>query len=236
MKHKSILLGLLALLLSSTAFGQILLPPWDTPPQAEQLLNHDGFMVSYNNVTKCPNWVSWDLSPEEAAADVTGRTDFFTTDPLVKGPQAEYSDYSHNKYGLDRGHMAPSADFKWSKSANEQTFYLTNICPQDHALNEGLWLELEQRCRAWAKRYHTNVQIICGPIHEEVPNAIGKNLVYVPEAFFKIIRMNVGGKKYYIAFIFPNQPLDIQENIFNYTVNPEEMPSGLARKIKKLIR
>lgn len=222
MKHKSILAWLAAMLLlmlcSLPGRAQILTPMWAEEPEAEQLIEHDGFVVSYNEVTKCPNWVSWDLSPEEASADVTGRTDFFTTDPLIKGPQAEYADYGRNDYGLDRGHMAPSADFKWSKDANAQTFYLTNICPQDHTLNEGLWLELEQRCRAWAKRYNTTLQIVCGPVHGKNPVKIGKNGVWVPTAFFKVIRMTVEGKPYCIAFIFPNAPLDINDDIFDYVV------------------
>lgn len=223
MKTKTLLLGLLALFLSAAGASQTILPSWNVKPTAEQLLQHDGFTVSYNDITKCPNWVSWELTPEEAAAEAVGRTDFFTTDPLVSGPQAEYSDYTRNPYGLDRGHMAPSADFRWSRSANEQTFYLTNICPQDHTLNEGLWLELEQRCRAWAKRYNTAVQIICGPIHSKNPNTIGKNKVWVPEAFFKIVLMTIGDKRYCITFIFPNKPLDIQEDIFNYLSSSQEI-------------
>ena len=223
MKSKIIIIGIFALLLSPVLHGQILIPEWKTPPKAEQIIRHEGFTVSYNSVTKCPNWVSWDLTPEEASSEVTGRTGVFATDPLAEGPQAEDSDYTRNKYGLDRGHMAPSADFKWSRTANEQTFWLTNVCPQDHTLNEGLWLELEQRCRAYAKRYKTTLQIVCGPIHEKVPNSIGKNLVYVPVAFFKVVSMTVKGKPYGIAFIFPNSPLSVNDNIFMYAVELEEI-------------
>lgn len=221
MKHKSIFLGLVALLLACTLYGQAVTLPWDSKPSSETVIDYTGFTISYNHDTKCPNWVSWELTPEEAAADAVGRTDFFQPDPELKGPQAEYVDYTRNKYGLDRGHMAPSADFRWSKTANEQTFYLTNICPQDHTLNEGLWLELEQRCRAWAKRYNSAVQIICGPIHEEVPNTIGKNRVWVPAAFFKIITMTVDGTKYCIAFLFPNEPVNVNEDIFDFMVDAE---------------
>lgn len=216
---------LLLILLSSAAalFAQDIHPRWLKAPEAEQLLVHDGFTISYNDITLCPNWSAWTLTPAEAAADEVGRTDFFTTDPLVTGRQAEYRDYSRNAHALDRGHMAPSADFKWSKQANAETFYLTNICPQDHALNEGLWLELEQRCRAWAKHYNADIHIVCGPLFKETLRTIGANAVSVPSAFFKTIMMTMEGKRYAIAFVMPNSALDVQDDIFEYAVSMDEL-------------
>lgn len=212
------LILILAVLLAASLHAQTILPRWETPPAAEQILVHEGFTVSYNNTTLCPNWSAWELTPEEAAATLTGRTDFFTTDPLVEGRQAQYRDYSRNGLNLDRGHMAPSADFRWSVAANEQTFYLTNICPQDHTLNEGLWLEVEQRCRAWSKRYGTAVHIVCGPVFEGTPQRIGEGGVAVPSAFFKAVLLEYEGRYHAIAFLMPNSPLDILKDVFEYCI------------------
>lgn len=198
-------------------------PKWTTPTAAEQIIPHEGFTVSYNNRTLCPNWVIWELTSEEASSDVTGRTDFFTTDPNVSGPQADYRDYSRNPYGMDRGHMAPSADFKWSVSANEQTFYLTNVCPQAHGLNDGLWLELEQRCRAMVKRYNTPMTIVCGPVFDNNPKTIGKNRVHIPSAFFKAIKIRIEGKEYACAFILDNEDLDKYLDVFSFSVSSDEL-------------
>lgn len=212
------LILILAIILAASLHAQTILPRWETPPAAEQILVHEGFTVSYNNTTLCPNWSAWELTPGEAAATLTGRTDFFTTDPLVEGRQAQYRDYSRNGMDLDRGHMAPSADFRWSVAANGQTFYLTNICPQNHALNEGLWLELEQRCRTWAKRYGTAVHIVCGPVFEGTPQRIGEGGVAVPSAFFKAILLEYEGRYHAVAFIMPNRPLNLLSDIFDYCV------------------
>jgi len=209
----------IAILLSLNLNAQPDLPSWNKLPSSETIVDYIGFTVSYNHETKCPNWVAWDLTPEEAAADAVGRTDYFQPDPGLVGPQAAYRDYSRNNYGLDRGHMAPSADFKWSRDANEQTFYLTNICPQDHTLNEGLWLELEQRCRAWAKRYDTTVNIICGPLFGTGQKTIGQNAVSVPAAFFKFVRMQFDRKAYAIAFVLPNEPVDARRDLFDFCVS-----------------
>lgn len=198
--------------------AQSILPRWSAPPAAEQVIVHDGFTVSYNGITKCPNWVAWELTPEEAAASAFGRTDFFTTDPAVEGPQAQYRDYTRNPYGLDRGHMAPSGDFRWSREANEQTFYLTNVCPQDHSLNDGLWLELEQRCRIYAQKHATAVHIVCGPLFGTRPRTIGEGRVWVPDAFFKAILVEIDGQAYAAAFLFENDTLDFRDDIFDYCI------------------
>ena len=207
------------LLLCGGMAAQNTLPRWVTNPDSETVLAHNGFTVSYNHETLTPNWSAWDITPERLNTQVTGRTDFFTTDPDCPSPQAEYRDYSNNGLSLDRGHMAPSADFTWSTAANEQTFYLTNICPQNHALNEGLWLELEQRCRSYAKMYKTTVHVVCGPVYDSEHEYIGKeNRIEIPDAFFKAIMMTVDGKTYAAAFIMPNKALDVQDDIFQYLV------------------
>lgn len=69
-------------------------------------------------------------------------------------------DYSSS--GWDKGHMAPSADMKWSQTAMNESFYLTNICPQNHELNGRDWQTLEKYVRDWAVKYG-KVWIVCGP-------------------------------------------------------------------------
>ena len=47
-----------------------------------------------------------------------------------------------------RGHMAPAADMKWSKKAMEESFYMSNICPQNQKLNRDeldKWLESSRK-------------------------------------------------------------------------------------------
>lgn len=53
--------------------------------------------------------------------------------------------------GYDRGHIVASADRLYSKEANEQTFYYTNMSPQRHNLNTGVWLQLEKLVQEWAR-------------------------------------------------------------------------------------
>ena len=84
-----------------------------------------------------------------------GRTNKFLPDPDVRGAKAYTGDYT--KSGYDRGHMAPAADMKWSKQAMEESFYMSNICPQNPNLNRGDWNDLEEKSRQWAKKLWSRV-------------------------------------------------------------------------------
>lgn len=117
--------------------------------RSEQVIRHEGYTVSYNSDYKIANWVAYELTAEEAKSKKTERSNKFVPDPMVKGATATNEDYTRT--GYDRGHMAPAGDMKWSAKAMRESFYFSNICPQKPALNRGIWKELEEQSRLWAK-------------------------------------------------------------------------------------
>jgi endonuclease G len=58
------------------------------------------------------------------------------------------SDYTNS--GFDRGHLAPAGDMKWSETAMDESFLMSNISPQKPAFNRGIWKKLEEKIRSWA--------------------------------------------------------------------------------------
>lgn len=167
-----------------------------------QILKRKGYTLSYNADYKTSQWVAWELTRKETKGK-EGRTDKFLPDPDVLGAKAYTSDYT--KSGYDRGHMAPAADMKWSRQAMEESFFMSNICPQNPNLNRGDWNDLEEKSRQWAKKYGA-VYIACGPIYDtKRPKRIGNNKVAVPDAFYKVILINEKKNPKAIGFIFPNK-------------------------------
>ncbi len=167
-----------------------------------QILQRTGYTLSYDSKNKTPQWVAWELTKEETRGQEERSTEFLP-DPDVIGSQVVTYDYSHS--GYDRGHMAPAGDMKWNKQAMQESFYMSNICPQDHNLNTEDWNDLEMKAREWARRYG-KVYIVCGPIYNGKRNEyIGEHRVKVPDAFFKVILINNDNKQYALGFLFENE-------------------------------
>lgn len=199
----------------NTAIGDDVLLPAPLKSMPEQILHRKGYTVSYNKNLKIPNWVAWELSPEKLV-ERESRTDKFLPDPDLP----EHEAVTTNDYkgaGMDRGHMCPAGDNRWHWKAMQESFYMTNICPQNHNLNRGDWKELEEACRKWAQA-EGKIYIVCGPIlYQQKHRTIGKqHRVTVPEAFFKVILCTTSTPPKAIGFIYKNasgnHPLDSYVN------------------------
>ncbi len=203
---------------------ELAIPTFTTMPAKSQVIEHSGYTVSYNSSTKNPNWVGYELTSEEVAG-VVGREEGFCCDPLVKGAQACDDDYKGS--GWDRGHMAPAADMKWSKQAMEESFYLSNVSPQNKNLNRGVWKKLEELTRDKAELYG-RVVVVTGPIFTGTgQKSIGKSRVKVPDAFFKVLLTDYNGKYRAIGFICKNKAEKKKLKEYAMSIDDVESITGL---------
>ena len=123
--------------------------------------------------------------------------------------------------------MCPAADNKWSKKAMQESFYMSNICPQNQKLNRDDWGDLEDACRKWARKYGT-VYIACGPIYDKSkPERIGKHQVAVPDRFFKVVLINNRKNPIAMGFIFPNAAHHQKLEKYMSSVDDVEKATGL---------
>jgi len=169
-----------------------------------QLLYRIGYITSYNKTTKLPNWVAWKLTDDRTSGKVP-RCQNYSPDYDVPAPRQELEDWENKESEeFDHGHMCPAGDNKWAWKAMEETFLLTNICPQNSQLNQETWEHLESHCRWWANKYGT-IYIIAGPIFRNKNyRTFGNNKIAIPDAFFKVVlRMNKGKPKA-LGFIYEN--------------------------------
>lgn len=195
--------------------------PKGTP---EQILKRTGYVASYNKATLLPNWVAWHLTAERTEGSAKRSGVDFAEDTEVPEPRA--TDWDYYNSGYDRGHMCPAADNKWSKKAMEESFLFTNMCPQNGNLNRGDWNEMEMACRKWAKKYG-DLYIVCGPIlYKGKHKTIGKNMVVVPEAFFKVV-LRTGDDPQAIGFIYKNTSGNRPKDSYVNTVDEVERITGI---------
>lgn len=179
--------------------------PVSTKERAEILLEQNSYTVSYNPDLCIPNWVAWELNAEKLVERESRNSKFVPNPKLPEDMAVTTKEYTGS--GWDRGHMCPAGDNKYHWHAMNESFYMTNICPQNHNLNRGDWKELEEACRRWAEV--EPVYIVCGPINYRTPKYgyIGKTFrIRVPDAFFKVVLTGVqSGKPRAIGFIYKNE-------------------------------
>ena len=190
---------------------------------AEDIIVHLGYTASYNHTTLVPDWVAWELTAEELCETYDFQCSF-SRDPDVDFPKASREDYSYS--GWDKGHMAPRADMKWSGQALEESYYFTNICPQDHTMNSGAWRKIEELTRRLAK-YYGAVYVVCGPVYGTGQyGTIGKAGVQVPDAYFKALAVSTSEGYRTVAFLVDNNRQDGSPHSYAVTVDSVETVVG----------
>ncbi len=195
---------------------------------SERMLRRTNYTVSFNPDTNIPNWVAWSITSDELI-ERESRTDNFQPDPALP-PREAVTTADYTRSGYDRGHMCPAADNRYHWRAMDESFYMTNICPQHHNLNAGVWSTLEQQCRSWASG-NTIVHVVCGPILYEgrTPRYIGsEHRVRVPDAFFKVVLFGYEqGNPRGIGFIFENKAGKKSLDHYACTINEVERITGI---------
>lgn len=195
---------------------------------SEDVIVHTGYTVSYNSKRKIPNWVAYELTPEKANGTTPRpKNSPFREDPDFRGPQPSRSDYS-NKQNWDKGHLAPCADMKISGTTMIESFYFTNVCPQNHSINAGDWQTLEELVHNMAAKSGKAMYIVCGPIVSEGRfGTLGADGITIPDYFFKALLYKDAKGYHSIAFVMPNKPSSRCLGDYSLKVNDLERIIGV---------
>lgn len=207
---------------SPAADGLMELPKYEGD---DTIIKHKGFTLSYDTDALIPEWVAYELTAEETRGEMDRDESVFQMDPAYRSTQAMREDYTGS--GWTRGHMACAGDFHWDEDAMAETFYLTNICPQNEELNGGDWNYLEKQVRRWARDYG-RVWVVSGPIIGTGKYGyIGDRDVTVPDSFFKAVLVQNKGKYHSIAFVMDNDDKRYYLADCSMSVNDLESLTGL---------
>ncbi len=189
-----------------------------------QIVKHSVYALGYAEKYEQPAWVAYRLT----ASMVSGtnkREDNFRPDPGVATGSAVPEDYRGS--GYDRGHLAPVADFKSSAKWMDETFFMSNMSPQLHEFNAGIWEKLESKTRGWA-RHNKTIFVVSGAILRDGLPTIGRyNKVAVPEMYYKVILDIREPERKAIGFIFRNEGTRKPLESFALSVDEVERQTGL---------
>ncbi|GAB3997505.1 hypothetical protein GCM10028807_42890 [Spirosoma daeguense] len=191
----------------------------------DEIIRHEGFTLRYRDEYKNASWVAYPLLDYETKGDANRKYEQFKPDPEVSNGTAVTSDYTRS--GYDRGHLAPAGDFKFSQRIMRETFFMSNISPQEPDFNRGIWSDLENQVRAWAIRDH-GLYVITGPVLKPGLSTIGKtNEVSVPEKFYKVLLYCNKPDIRMIGFLLDNQGSNKSIREFVVSVDLIEQLTGL---------
>lgn len=213
------------------------------PGPVNDLRTATALTSSFNRQTRNPHWVAEHITPESLATHNGDRkhSSFVEDASIPEKFRAKLKDYFRS--GYDRGHQVPAADCKWSQTAMNDTFALSNMCPQvGDGFNRDYWAHLEDFCRRLTRQY-PSVRIVTGPLYLPRREQDGKwrvsyevvgspPNVAVPTHFYKVIFAEdgrAGGDVALGAFVLPNAVISNDKPLQDFEVPLEavERASGL---------
>ncbi len=207
----------------------------------DYVVSHTGYCLSYNENNEQANWVAYELTDEETKS-IVKRANKFMIDPKVITGTANDNDYARS--GYDKGHLAPAGDMGWSAKTMTESFYYSNMSPQDPGFNRGIWKRIEELVRSWAIQYKS-VYVVTGPVLTDGLQTIGPDKVSVPKYFYKVILDYNSSDIKGIGFIVPNkgskEPIqryavcidDVEKitGIDFFPLLPDEQENAVERKV-----
>ncbi len=192
---------------------------------AGRVLVNSGYVVGYSDALGNPLWAAYRMN-DAHVRDAAPRPDAFMVDSRTL---ARIAPDVYNRSGYDRGHLAPNhaIAIRYGPQAQEETFLMSNIAPQRHGLNAGLWKQLEQRIATNYPGRFREVWVIAGPVFGARPTRLARR-VAIPEAFFMIVVDENEGRVRTAAFLLP-QDLPDGATLPDYLVSIDEieMRTGL---------
>jgi endonuclease G, mitochondrial len=188
-----------------------------------QIVKHQYYTLSYNEKYEQAEWVAYELKKSFATKNHFQRP-FFIEDPEVSTGSADWKNYKNS--GYDKGHLCPAGDMSFDKNAYDDTFFTSNISPQLHDFNDGVWNRLEQKTRYWATKYD-GIFVVTGGVLQPNLETIGKENVAVPKYFYKVLLDNSNGEYKMIAFLVPSTDSEKPLYSFVTSVDAIEKMTGI---------
>lgn len=207
------------------------------PGTEGELVRHSALALGYDEEHELAKWVCH-MILNDVAEGRTTRTNDFRQDPKVNSgstqeedfflkSQTEKGEWSYDGYGYDRGHLAPSADFRWNQQALSESYFYSNMTPQHPDFNRGAWAELEGYVRSYAIENDVDLYVVTGPVLNSDLRKVERsvNEMSLPEYHYKVIFDEKNARA--IGFLMPNKLCEKPLEAYVTPVNEIEEITGL---------
>lgn len=194
------------------------------------------YELEYDKSKFHSRWVAFRFDGNTRAQSV-GRSD---KEPFMDDPSLSstlHIGYKGFGPGYDRGHLCASADRLYDRTANEQTFYMSNMSPQLSSFNQGYWVTLESQVQklGCSKTFSDTLYVVKGGTIKEgqIKSYITRNngnKVAVPKYYYMALLKVKNGVYHSIAFWMEHKEYGYSYNnkaplseIMNHAVSVNEL-------------
>lgn len=153
----------------------------ETKHTVDQEINEGDYEVGYSDEYKQPLYSAEIVTKSEADTHVKRYSSFREDLQVPKEDRETLSDYRGS--GYDRGHLVSSADSD-SKEEMHETYVLSNMVPEVHAMNAGIWAKIEEHVRDLTDQ-DGDIYAVTGAIYNQAD--IVKGNLTVPPFVYKSV-------------------------------------------------
>ena len=196
----------------------------------EAIIHHSALSLVYDEEHEQAKWVAHIITKDIRTGNESRSNDFREDPKVTTGSAAEQdyflkflqadNSYTYDGYGYDRGHLAPSADFRWSAKALSESYFYSNMSPQAPEFNRGKWADLYRNTE-------TQLYVVTGPILQaDLPKVERSvNGLSLPKLYFKAV-VDLQNERA-IGFIMPNKEILAPIASFAVSLDKIEEETGL---------
>ena len=203
----------------------------------DEMIMHSAMCLVYSEPHEQAKWVAHIITTDVADGRI-GRSNDFRPDPKVSTGSAVEADYfiktrqedgkyKYDGFGYDRGHLAPSADFRWSATALSESYFYSNMSPQLPVFNRQSWAKVEDMLRSYVDSRGAELAVVTGPVlNANLPKVErGVNKPSIPAYYFKVA-LDPQNKRA-IAFVMPNAKCEYPTEHYTVTIDSVEKLTGI---------
>jgi len=170
-----------------------------------QVLDKGYYQICYDYNMKGARFVGYILDGKKVnVGNIKKRPRFYPDKAIPRQYRTTSSDYTHNEFKADRGHLAPDASFDYNQQALKSVYSMANIIPQYKTINRRTWIKAEKYERLIASKLG-KVTVINGVVYGQHPKRMRKSGIAYPVGYWKMLLNNQQG--YEKCFYYDNAPI-----------------------------
>ncbi len=159
------------------------------------------YSIEYHTPLRHARWVCFSFDKKTVQKRVKRTKGAWAWNPFIP---TKFETTRRDFRNFDRGHLVASNDRSFSREANSQTFYYSNMSPQRSDFNQKAWHQLENKVLYWARsRNFMDKMYIAkgGTIREgEYEDRLANRKIAVPKHYWIAIVAQKGTKWYGLSF------------------------------------